>query len=30
VVGWAGPEAAATEIIDGIERFQAAKDKPHF
>ncbi len=30
VQGWAGPHEAATEIVDGIERFQAAKDKPHF
>jgi len=30
VLGWGGPEDAATEVIDGIERFQAAKDKPHF
>jgi inorganic pyrophosphatase len=30
VLGWEGPESAATEIIDGIERFQAAKVKPHF
>jgi inorganic pyrophosphatase len=30
VLGWGGPEDAATEIIDGIERYQAAKDKPRF
>ena len=30
VVGWAGPEAAAAEIVDGIERFRAAKVKPNF
>lgn len=28
VVGWEGPEGAATEIIDGVERYQAAKIKP--
>jgi inorganic pyrophosphatase len=30
VTGWDGADAAAREIIDGIERFRAAKDKPHF
>jgi inorganic pyrophosphatase len=30
VLGWDGPDAAATEILDGIRRFQDAKDKPHF
>ena len=30
VLGWGGPQDAATEIIDGIERYQAAKVKPQF
>lgn len=30
VVGWAGPDAAAAEIVAGIERFKSAKEKPHF
>ena len=30
VIGWGGPEEAATEIVDGLERFQAAKHKPQF
>jgi inorganic pyrophosphatase len=30
VVGWGGPEEAATEIVDGLDRFKAAKDKPKF
>jgi inorganic pyrophosphatase len=30
VEGWGGPEEAATEIVDGIERYKAAKDKPRF
>lgn len=30
VLGWGGPEDAATEIVDGLERFQAAKVKPAF
>jgi inorganic pyrophosphatase len=30
VLGWGGPEDAATEIVDGLERFQAAKEKPNF
>ena len=30
VLGWGGPEDAATEIVDGLERFRSAKDKPQF
>jgi inorganic pyrophosphatase len=30
VLGWGGVEDAATEILDGIERFRNAKDKPNF
>jgi inorganic pyrophosphatase len=30
VEGWGGPEDAATELVDGIERYQAAKEKPNF
>ena len=30
VIGWGGPEEAATEIMDGLERFRNAKDKPNF
>jgi inorganic pyrophosphatase len=30
VLGWGGVEEACTEIVDGIDRFKAAKDKPHF
>lgn len=30
VLGWAGPEDAAREIVEGIERYRAAKVKPHF
>ncbi len=28
VVGWEGPQSAATEINDGVDRYQAAKVKP--
>jgi len=30
VLGWGGPDEAAAEIVAGIERFNAAKEKPHF
>ena len=30
VVGWEGPESAATEILEGIARYQNAKVKPNF
>jgi inorganic pyrophosphatase len=30
VLGWGGPEDAASEILEGIARFEAAKVKPHF
>ncbi len=30
VQGWQGSEAARTEIMAGLQRFQSAKDKPHF
>jgi len=30
VIGWGGPDEAAAEIIEGIERYRAAKDKPKF
>jgi inorganic pyrophosphatase len=30
VVGWGGPEEAASELLDGIERFRAAEDKPRY
>jgi len=30
VLGWGGPEDAAIEIVDGIERYQAAVVKPQF
>ena len=30
VVGWGGPQDAAAEIVEGIERFRAAKVKPNF
>jgi inorganic pyrophosphatase len=30
VTGWGGLEDAATEIVDGLERYQAAKVKPQF
>ena len=30
VEGWSGPDAAAHEIMSGVERYQAAKVKPNF
>ena len=30
VIGWGGPDEARAEIVDGIERFRTAKDKPLF
>jgi inorganic pyrophosphatase len=30
VVGWRGPEEAKKEIIEGVDRFNAAKDKPNY
>ncbi|MBT6671041.1 MAG: inorganic pyrophosphatase, partial [Gammaproteobacteria bacterium] len=30
VDGWEGKEAAHKEILDSIERFQNAPEKPHF
>ncbi|HYF60313.1 MAG TPA: inorganic diphosphatase [Burkholderiaceae bacterium] len=30
VLGWGGPEEAASEIVDGIARYEGAKDKPKF
>lgn len=30
VVGWFGPEEAKKEILDGVARFKAAKEKPAF
>jgi inorganic pyrophosphatase len=30
VVGWRGPEEAKNEIMEGVERFKAAKDKPNY
>jgi inorganic pyrophosphatase len=30
VIGWGGPKDAATEIVDGLDRFKAAKEKPRF
>lgn len=30
VRGWVGAEEAKKEIMDGIERYKAAEDKPHF
>jgi inorganic pyrophosphatase len=30
VLGWGGPEDAAKEIYEGIERYQASAIKPHF
>jgi inorganic pyrophosphatase len=30
VEGWSGPDEAKLEIVDGINRFQSAKDKPNF
>ena len=30
ITGWDGPEEAKQEIIDGVERFKAAPDKPQF
>lgn len=30
IEGWAGPEAAETEILNGVERYKAAAEKPNF
>ena len=30
VLGWAGPEEAKREILEGIARFQATKEKPNY
>jgi len=30
IEGWVGPEEAKKEIMDGVERFQAAPEKPFF
>ena len=30
VLGWAGPDAAANEIREGMKRYEAAEEKPRF
>lgn len=30
IEGWAGPDEAETEILNGVERFRAAAEKPNF
>jgi inorganic pyrophosphatase len=30
VIGWGGPQDAIDEIMEGVERFNSAKDKPQF